>query len=118
MSKITLILADDHVLVRSGLRMLLEAQPDMEIVGEAENGREALEKAIALQAAARVTLRQRKLSQNVAPKITGRVQIYLSNSITLCSICASRTPPMMISAVVIRPTQTRWRSVLSGRSGR
>ena len=42
MSTITLILADDHVMVRSALRMLLEAQADMEIVGEAENGREAV----------------------------------------------------------------------------
>jgi two-component system response regulator NreC len=42
MSVITIILADDHVLVRSALRMLLEAQSDMEIVGEAENGREAV----------------------------------------------------------------------------
>ncbi|GJM42143.1 MAG: DNA-binding response regulator [Ardenticatenaceae bacterium] len=42
MSKIKLILADDHAVVRSGLRMLLDAQPDMEIVGEAESGAEAL----------------------------------------------------------------------------
>ena len=40
---IKLLLADDHAVVRSGLRMLLEAQPDMEIVGEAESGREALQ---------------------------------------------------------------------------
>ncbi|WP_420631535.1 response regulator [Candidatus Leptofilum sp.] len=42
MSKIKLVLADDHAVVRSGLRMLLDAQPDMEIVGEAESGAEAL----------------------------------------------------------------------------
>lgn len=44
MAKIKLILADDHAVVRSGLRMLLEARPDIEIVGEAETGKEALEK--------------------------------------------------------------------------
>jgi DNA-binding NarL/FixJ family response regulator len=43
MSEIRLILADDHEVVRSGLRMLLDAQHDMSIVGEASNGREALE---------------------------------------------------------------------------
>ena len=43
MSEITLILADDHAVVRSGLRMLLDAQSDMRIVGEANNGREALD---------------------------------------------------------------------------
>lgn len=42
MSKITLLLADDHAVVRSGLRMLLDAQPDMEIVGEAEDGRQTV----------------------------------------------------------------------------
>ena len=49
MSKIKLLLADDHAVVRSGLRMLLDAQPDMEIVGEAENGHETIEKVLALQ---------------------------------------------------------------------
>lgn len=42
MNKIKLILVDDHAVVRSGLRMLLEAQPDIEIIGEAENGTEAV----------------------------------------------------------------------------
>ena len=36
-------LVDDQALVRAGFRMLIEAQPDMEVVGEAENGRAALE---------------------------------------------------------------------------
>lgn len=47
--KLRLLLADDHVVVRSGLRMLLQAREDIEIVGEAENGREAVEKVRALQ---------------------------------------------------------------------
>ena len=42
MPKIKLVLADDHAVVRSGLRMLLQAQPDIEIVGEAETGTQAL----------------------------------------------------------------------------
>jgi two-component system response regulator NreC len=44
MSPIKLILADDHAVVRSGLRMLLEARPDIQIVGEAETGAEAVAK--------------------------------------------------------------------------
>jgi two-component system response regulator NreC len=36
-------LADDHALVRSGLRALLEAQPDIEVVGEAQDGVAAVE---------------------------------------------------------------------------
>ncbi|HZD11847.1 MAG TPA: response regulator transcription factor [Candidatus Binatia bacterium] len=41
---IKLMLADDHLVVRSGLRMLLESKPDIEIVAEAESGRQAVEK--------------------------------------------------------------------------
>lgn len=40
---IKILLVDDHAVVRSGLRMLLEAQKDLQIVGEAETGRQALE---------------------------------------------------------------------------
>lgn len=49
MSEITLILADDHTMVRSGLRMLLEAQSDMRIIGEAENGAEAVRQVLSLR---------------------------------------------------------------------
>lgn len=38
-----ILLADDHSLVRQGFRRILEAQPDLEIVGEASDGREAVE---------------------------------------------------------------------------
>ena len=40
-----ILLADDHSVVRSGFRALLAAQWDMEVVGEASNGREAVEMA-------------------------------------------------------------------------
>jgi len=39
---IRVLLADDHKIVRDGLRTLVEKQTDMEVVGEAENGREAI----------------------------------------------------------------------------
>jgi DNA-binding NarL/FixJ family response regulator len=39
---IRVLLADDQALVRGGLRMILDAQPDIEVVGEAADGREAL----------------------------------------------------------------------------
>jgi len=44
MSNIRVLLADDHTIVRQGLRSLLDSQEDIEVVGEAENGREAFEK--------------------------------------------------------------------------
>ena len=45
---IRVLVADDHPLVREGLRGLISAEPDMELVGEAANGAEAVEKAAAL----------------------------------------------------------------------
>lgn len=44
-TKIRVLLADDHGVLRAGLRALINAEPDMEVVGEAANGREALEQA-------------------------------------------------------------------------
>jgi DNA-binding NarL/FixJ family response regulator len=41
--KIRILLADDHAVVRRGLRMVLDAEPDLEVVAEASDGREALE---------------------------------------------------------------------------
>lgn len=41
-----ILVADDHALVRSGLRKVLEAEPDLRVVGEAEDGAEAVEKAL------------------------------------------------------------------------
>jgi LuxR family maltose regulon positive regulatory protein len=41
---ITILLADDHALFRKGLRLLLEEEPDMSVVGEAGDGREAIER--------------------------------------------------------------------------
>ena len=43
MNKIHLLLVDDHEMVRTGLRMLLESQNDIEIVAEASNGAQALQ---------------------------------------------------------------------------
>jgi DNA-binding NarL/FixJ family response regulator len=43
MKRIRILLADDHAVVRQGFKMILDAQPDMEIVGEAGNGREAVD---------------------------------------------------------------------------
>ena len=45
MKKIGVLLADDHAVVRQGLRALLEAEGDIAVVGEAENGRQAVAQA-------------------------------------------------------------------------
>jgi len=42
MKAIRILLADDHTVVRDGLRALLERQPDMLVVGEAADGRDSV----------------------------------------------------------------------------
>jgi two-component system response regulator NreC len=46
--KLRVFLADDHAILRSGLRLLINGQPDMEVVGEAGDGEEAVERVSAL----------------------------------------------------------------------
>lgn len=46
MDKIRVLIADDHAVLRSGLRMLINTQPDMEVVGEAADGQEAVQKSL------------------------------------------------------------------------
>ncbi len=45
MSKLRIVLADDHAMMRDGLVSLIDAQPDMQVVGQAGNGREAIARA-------------------------------------------------------------------------
>ena len=42
MKSITVMLADDHTLIRAGLRLVVEQQPEFTVVGEAADGREAV----------------------------------------------------------------------------
>ncbi len=42
MNTIRMLIADDHIVLRSGLRLVIEAQPDMDVVGEADNGGQVL----------------------------------------------------------------------------
>ncbi|HEX9037996.1 MAG TPA: response regulator transcription factor [Ktedonobacterales bacterium] len=48
-NKIRVLLADDHTILRAGLRMMLNVQPDIEVVGEASDGRQALNETLALK---------------------------------------------------------------------
>ena len=49
MKKIRVLLADDHALLRAGTRAWIEKQDDMEVVGEAADGQEALQKVVELR---------------------------------------------------------------------
>jgi DNA-binding NarL/FixJ family response regulator len=47
--KTTVLVADDHAVVRHGVRSILESQPDFAVVGEATDGREAVDRALELE---------------------------------------------------------------------
>ncbi len=49
MKKLRILLADDHTVMRTGLRALLERQPNLEVVGETENGRQTVELSASLK---------------------------------------------------------------------
>src|SRR5207248_2189216 len=49
MQKITVLIADDHTIVRRGLRSLLQTEKDIEVIGEADTGRQAVQLAVALK---------------------------------------------------------------------
>jgi DNA-binding NarL/FixJ family response regulator len=46
---IRLVLADDHATIRDALKLLLSAQPDLQVVGEAEDGQQAVDAAVSLR---------------------------------------------------------------------
>ena len=48
-NRIRILIADDHAMVRMGLRVLLETEPDLEVVGEAKNGEAAVAEALRLR---------------------------------------------------------------------
>lgn len=48
-TRISIVLAEDHLIVREGIRKLLEGEDDFVVLGEATNGREAIEKVVELR---------------------------------------------------------------------
>ncbi len=48
-NKVHVLLADDHTILRAGLKMMLNAQPDIEVVGEASDGKQAVTEAVRLR---------------------------------------------------------------------
>ncbi len=59
---IRVVIADDQALVRGGFRLILEAQRDIEVVGEAADGREALD---------RIRELRRRVSEHVFVQVDG-----------------------------------------------
>lgn len=74
MTKIKILIADDHTIVRAGIRQLLETQPDFEILAEVENGREAVEQALNLKPG--VILMDLRMPEMEGVEAIGRIKTH------------------------------------------
>ncbi|MES4785530.1 MAG: hypothetical protein C4294_06625, partial [Nitrospiraceae bacterium] len=74
MAKIKVVIADDHAILRAGLRALINAQPDMEVIGEASDGETAVQ--MVIETKPEVVLRQglvNLLARNAEIEVVGSV---------------------------------------------
>lgn len=84
MSRLRILLADDHTVVRQGLRRVLEARPDWEVVAEAGDGREAVKQAeeakpdVAILDVAMPLLNGIEAVRQIARKVPGTRVLVLS----------------------------------------
>jgi DNA-binding NarL/FixJ family response regulator len=85
MSRVRVLLVDDQTLFRAGLRTLLSTHPELEIVGEASNGQEAL--AVAAQTRPDVVLMDLKMPVLDGVSATRRLRVQLPN----CRVVALTT---------------------------
>ena len=83
LAKLRVILVDDHETVRTGLRVILNAQPDIEVIGEAGDGQTALE----------------LLAIRPADVVVMDISMPRLNGVRTTQILASRIPPVRVLAV-------------------
>ena len=74
MAKIRILLADDHTLFRQGIRHLISNEADMEVIGEAPNGGDAVEKAAELRDRIR-RLDERALARVALEELSAAIQV-------------------------------------------
>jgi len=92
-----ILLVDDHPIVREGLKTVLQRRPGWEVIGEASNGAEALEKAGALQPDVMVL-------DITMPKMNG---------LDVCRIIRQRSPAMEVLFVTQHDSPQMMREALS-----
>ena len=93
---IRVLLADDHALVRAGFRMILEAEPDIEVVGEAEDLVQALGQAELLRPT--IILMDARLADRNDREAIRRIKEWMPNVKILCLTVHSREIEPALSA--------------------
>jgi DNA-binding NarL/FixJ family response regulator len=85
MKKLRVVLAEDHEMVRDGLKLLINGQPDMQVVGEAGSGKQAVEKAL-----------------NLKPDVVVMdLTMPGQNGLQAAELLASRSPPVKVVALTM-----------------
>ena len=100
MNPIRIFIAEDHAILREGLRALLVSNPDIEIVGEAENGREAVQKICKLKP-------QLVLMDLSMPQLNGTEAI---------SLIKRREPEIKIIALTVHKSHDYVRAALDAKA--
>jgi DNA-binding NarL/FixJ family response regulator len=104
---IRVLIADDQALVRAGFRMILDAEPDLEIVGEATNGAEAVDAARALRPD--VALMDIRM-----PELDG---IEATRAITAAASPAERAPVRVLMLTTFDLNEYVYEALRAGASG-
>ena len=91
-----LLLAEDHALVREGLRNMLESEPDLEVVGEATNGLEALE--LCRELKPNLVLMDVRMPQMDGLEATRRIKEELPTTSVLV-VTSNESPEYLLDAV-------------------
>ena len=96
MQKIRVLLADDHVVVRQGLRALLTSEEDIEIVAEADNGRQAVQLA-------------RKMTPDVAVLDVRLPPTFTNEGLVAATEARKRLPglPVLVLSQYVEPLYAR-----------
>lgn len=97
MNKIRVVVADDHAVLRAGLRLLINTQPDLEVVGEAGDHRQALE-----------------LSRNLRPNVlTLDMSMPAGNGIQVIQTLARELPEIRVLVLTMHDDPAYFRMALA-----
>ena len=94
MSRLQILIVDDHEVVRRGLRVLIEQHPEWEVCGEAKDGREAVEKA-------------RELKPDVVVMDIGMPELNGLEATRQILKAARRTEVLILTARAVGPRSSR-----------
>ena len=97
----TILLVDDHALFRKGLRLLLEEEPGMSVVGEAGNGKEAIEKLRELSPEILIM----DINMPVFNGIDVTRQIVSEVPSAICAVTSMGSAPIGFSRITISPLE-------------